>query len=119
MWVETTGECAYFRLSDRLRPAFGLNVNAVKAERIEVDDAVYATVSGASKVVAPSIADALKQIEDGLLEALGLEVGEGVEDVGSCDRSEWRGVRSESLPTLSPLGSGLRRNDGGTCVLRG
>ena len=28
-------------------------------------------------------------------------------------RSEWKGVRSESLPTLPPLGSGLRRNDGG------
>ena len=84
-----------FQLSDQLRPAFSLDIDAVKAEGIEVDDAVYATVSSASEMVGPSIADGLKEIEDGLLEALGLEVGEGVEDVGSCNRSEGRGVRSE------------------------
>ena len=97
MRVETAGEVAYFRLSDRLRPAFGLDVDPFKAEGVPVDDAVYAAVSGASEMLGSSIADGLKEIEDGLLEALGLEVDEGVEDVGLV-RSEWRGVRSERLP---------------------
>ena len=48
MRVETSREGAYFRLSDRLRPAFGLDVDAVKAEGIQVDDAIYAAVAGAS-----------------------------------------------------------------------
>ena len=73
--VEAAGEGAYFRLSDRLRPAFGLDVEPVNAEGVAVDDAVYAAVSGASKVVASPVANALKEIEDGLLESLGLEVG--------------------------------------------
>ena len=115
MRVETAGEGAYFRLSDRLRPAFGLDVDAVNAEGIQVDDAVYAAVSGASEMVASSIADGLKETEDGLLEALGLEVDKGVEDVGG-EASDFS--RSESLLALPPLGSGLRRNDGRTCILR-
>ena len=82
MRVKTAGEDAYLRLSDRLRPAFGLDVDAVKAKWVRVDDAVYAAVSGASEMLASSIADGLKEIEDGLLEALGLEVDKGVEDVG-------------------------------------
>ena len=45
-------------------------------------------------MVASSIAGGLKEIEDGLLEALGLEVDEGIEDVGSFSRSVWRGVRN-------------------------
>ena len=73
-----------------------------------------------------SVADGLEEIEDGLLEVIGGYVGEGVEDVGLV-RSEWRGVRSESLPALSALGSGpgsrpgqaLRRNDGGWCLFAG
>ena len=58
------------------------DVDAVKAEGVRVYDAVYAAVSGASEMVPSSIADSLKEFEDGLLEALGLKVGEGVEDVG-------------------------------------
>ena len=103
MRVETAGEVAYLRLSDRLRPAFGLDVDAVKTEGVRVDDAVDAAVSGASEMLGSSIADSLKEIEDGLLEALGLEVDKGVEDVGLV-RSEWRGVRSERLLTLRLLG---------------
>ena len=67
------------------------DVDAVKAEGVRVDDAVYAAVSGASEMVPSSIADALKEIEDGLLEAPGGDVGEGVEDVGLV-RSEGFGL---------------------------
>ena len=59
---------------------------------------VDAAVSAAFEVVAPSVAEALEEVEDSLLEAVGLEVVEGVEEVGGVWRSEWRGVRSESLP---------------------
>ncbi len=67
-------------------------------------------------MVASSIANGLKEINDGLLEALGLEVDEGVEDVGLV-RSEWRGVRSESLLTLRLPKSGPRGNGRGMSEL--
>ena len=48
VWVETAGEGAYLGLSDGLGPALGLDVEPVNAEGVLVDDAVYASVSGAS-----------------------------------------------------------------------
>jgi len=95
MRVETSGKDSHLRLSDGLDPAFGLDVESVNAEGVLFDYAVYASVSGASEAVGSSIADGLDEIEDGLLEVVGLEVDEGVEDVGGFARSEWRGVRSE------------------------
>ena len=81
VWLEAAGEVAYFRLFDGLRPAFGLDVDPVNAEGVPIDDAVNAAVSAGSEVVAPSVADAFEEVQDGLLEAVGLEVYEGVEDV--------------------------------------
>ena len=42
---------------------------------------VYVAVSAAFEVVEPSVADALDEVEDCLLEEVGLEMDKGVEEV--------------------------------------
>ena len=61
--------------SDLAGPAFCLDVHAVEAEGVLVDDAVDASVSGASDVSGTSVAHVFEQVEDGVLEAAGWDVG--------------------------------------------
>ena len=105
VWVEAAGEVPDLGFSHGSGPALGLDVDGVELEvvLVPVDDAVYASVSGASQALAVSVAHIFEEVEDGALEVVGGHVGEGVEDVGLV-RSEWRGVRSESL-FLGGLGS--------------
>ena len=92
--VEAAGEVPDLGFSDRVCPAFGLDVEFVEAEGVLVDDAVDVSVSGASDVAGVSVAHVFEEVEDGVLELLGWEVVEGVdgEAVGLL-RSEWE--RSE------------------------
>ena len=80
MGVEAAGEVPDLGFSDRVCPAFGLDVEPVEAEGVLVDDAVDVSVSGASDVAGVSVAHVFEEVEDGVLE---------------LSRSEWRGVRSE------------------------
>ena len=92
--VEAAGEVPDLGFSDRVCPAFGLDVEPVEAEGVLVDDAVDVSVSGASYVAGVSVAHVFEEVEDGVLELVGWEVGG--EAVG-LSRSEWRGVRSERV----------------------
>ena len=80
MGVEAAGEAPDLGFSDRVCPAFCLDVEFVEAEGVLVDDAVDVSVSGASDVRASEHggrvrAHVFEEVGDGLLE--------------EC----WRGVR--------------------------
>ena len=94
--VEAAGEVPDLGFSDRVCPAFGLDVEPVEAEGVLIDDAVDVSVSGASDLAGVSVAHVFEEVDDCVLELLGWEVVEGVDgEAVGLSRSEWRGVRSE------------------------
>ena len=74
VWVEAAGEVSDLGFSYGSGPALGLDIETVESKWI-LDDAVYATVSGASHVLAVSGAHVFQEVEDGALEVVGGDVG--------------------------------------------